>query len=393
MEHILNELEKRKRLVLPTLILSISSIDPPSIIIGMSLIEIASSFGVSIGLAAQIQSITSIMAIAVALAMGVLSVRYSYKNLLLTGLLISLISVICCSFAPSFTLLVVFFSAMGFVTSLVTPMVYSYIGEYYDTLERSKVVGTLSSLRSVSYLVMVQLIGYVVGDWEWRYAFLFVAPMIVLGFLSTYLVLPNIRSEEMSDEIGVLEGYRNVLSLWSALACLVGNMLVFGSWVGVFSYSVTYLREEVSLGLAEASNVFSMLIIGVIIGNFVGGVLAGKFGVKRLVVVCSFMTGLLIYGYMNVSSFVMVLILIAFMSVMAGIILTCTNTLLLCQVPSFRGTVMSLNSAAAQLGIAASTAIGGLVLSSYGWGVMGLTFCMMHLIGAIVFYLGAVEEK
>jgi len=94
---VLDELEKRKRLVLPTLILSISSIDPPSLIIGMSLIEIASSFGVSVGLAAQIRSITSIMVIAVASAMGVLSVRYSYKNLLLTGLLINLISAICCS--------------------------------------------------------------------------------------------------------------------------------------------------------------------------------------------------------------------------------------------------------------------------------------------------------
>ena len=191
----MEELEKRKRLVLPTLILSISSIDPPSLIIGMSLIEIASSFGVSVGYAAQIRSITSFIAIAAALAMGVLSVRYSYKNLLLSGLLISLISAICCSFAPSFTYLVVFFSVMGVVTALVTPMVYSYIGEIYDDSERPRVVGALASLRTVSYLVMVQLIGFILVEWEWRTAFLFlVAPMTVLGLLSSYRVLPNMRS-------------------------------------------------------------------------------------------------------------------------------------------------------------------------------------------------------
>ena len=380
-------------MVLPTLILSISSIDPPSLIIGMSLIEIASSFGVSVGYAAQIRSITSFIAIAAALAMGVLSVRYSYKNLLLSGLLISLISAICCSFAPSFTYLVVFFSVMGVVTALVTPMVYSYIGEIYDDSERPRVVGALASLRTVSYLVMVQLIGFILIGGEWRTAFLFVAPMTVLGLLSSYLVLPSMRSGEMGDEVGVLEGFRNVLSSRSALACLVGNMLVSGSWMGVVSFSVTYLREDVSLGLAGASSVFSLLVIGVLVGNIVGGMLAGWLGVKRLVVGCSFVTGLCIFGYMNVASLVLVIGLCVFMSVMAGVVLTCANSLLLGQVPSFKGTVLSLNSAGTQLGIIFSTALGGFVLGYYDWGVMGLLYCVMHLVGAVVYYLGAVEEK
>ena len=74
---------ENRSLTLPTLIVSISSIDPPGLIISMSLIEIAAGFGVSVGLAGQIRSIGSVLAIAVALAMGVLSVRYSYKTLLL----------------------------------------------------------------------------------------------------------------------------------------------------------------------------------------------------------------------------------------------------------------------------------------------------------------------
>ena len=150
-------------LTLPTLIVSISSIDPPGLIISMSLIEVAASFGVSVGLAGQIRSIGSVLAIAVALAMGVLSVRYSYKTLLLTGLLVNLVSVLCCSFAPTFSLLLICFSTVGLVTSLVTPMVFSYIGETYNEERRPQVVGIVAAVRTVSYLVMVQLIGVVVS--------------------------------------------------------------------------------------------------------------------------------------------------------------------------------------------------------------------------------------
>ena len=31
------------------------------------------------------------------------------------------------------------------------------------------------------------------------------------------------------------------------------------------------------------------------------------------------------------------------------------------------------------------------VLCYYGWGVVGLIFGVMHLVGAVVYYLGAVE--
>ena len=159
---------ENKGLTLPTLIVSISSIDPPGLIIGMSLIEIATGFGVSVGLVGQIRSIGSVFAIAVALAMGVLSIRYSYKTLLLGGLLVNLVSVLCCGFAPTFSLLLVYFSAVGLVTSLVTPMVFSYIGEIYAEDRRPQVVGTVAAVRTVSYLVMVQLIGVVVSGWGWR---------------------------------------------------------------------------------------------------------------------------------------------------------------------------------------------------------------------------------
>jgi predicted MFS family arabinose efflux permease len=385
---------KNRSLILPTLIVSISSIDPPALIVSICLIEVALAFGVSVSLAGQIRSIGSILAIIAALAMGVMSVRYDYKTLLLGGLIINLVSALCCTFAPSFTLLVICFAAMGLVTSLVTPMVFSYIGEFYPDERRSQVVGTLASLRSVSYLVMVQLIGLVVGNWSWREAFLFlVAPMTFLGIILSLKVLPRVSSSETVSEMNILEGYRGVLASRSALACLLGNLMAGGAWVGgVVVYNVTFLREAFLLSLSDASNIVSGMVVGVLVGNYLGGLLAKKLGNKRVIVASSFLTGVLIICYMNAPNIQLTVVISVVTSLAAGIILTCANTLLLGQVPRYRGTVMSVNSAATQLGVALGAALGGLILYLYSWGMMGVTFGAMHVLASCVYKLGARES-
>jgi DHA1 family inner membrane transport protein len=383
------EAEPSGSLTLPTLIAAISSIDPPGLIINMSLIEVAAAFSVSVGLAGQIRSISSVLAVAAALAMGALSIRYSYKSLLLAGLLVNLAAALCCALAPTFSLLIVCFSAVGLVTSLVTPMVFSYIGETYAAERRPKVVGTLASVRTVLYLAVVQLIGLIVARWGWRQAFLFLsAPMTVAGLLLSQRTLPSVRSHAAS-QAGVMEGYRGVLASRSALACLLGNMLAGGGWAGgVVVYSVTYLRGGLAMSLPDASKVFSGLVIGVLVGNYLGGLAAGWLGVKRVIVVSSAVTGLLIVGYMSSPSLVLTLASVAAMSLAAGVVLTCANTLLLSQAPAYRGTVTSLNSAATQLGIALGAAIGGAALSLYGWAAVGATYGAMHIVAAAIYHVG-----
>jgi predicted MFS family arabinose efflux permease len=381
--------------VLPTLIIAISTIDPPALIISISLIEVASAFGVSIGLAGQIRSAGSVLAIVAALAMGVLSVRYSYKSLLLGGLLVNLVFSICCALVPSFVLLVACFSVLGLVTSLVTPMVFSYIGGCYPVERRSQIVGTLTSLRTVSYLLMVQLIGLVAGFWGWREAFmLLAAPITFLGLTLSLKVLPGIRSRENTGRMSLLEGYGGVLASRSAVACLLGNMLSGGAWAGgVIVYTVTYLREAFLLPRSEASNVFSSLVIGIIAGNYLGGPIIKRLGGKRVLVVSCLLSGILVACCMNSPWIQLTIAIAVVMSILAGVRMTSTSTLLLYQVPRYRGTVTSVNSAVSQLGVALGAALGGLTLQLHSWGSVGVVLGAMHVIASIVYYVGVKEGE
>lgn len=385
-------MKDEKRGILATLILGVSTIDPPSLIVGMSLIEIATAFGVSIGLAGQIRSFSSSLAIVASLLVAALSVRYSYKSLLLAGLLINLASAVLCSVAPSFTILVICFSAIGVVTSLVSPMVFTYIGEIYPVEERSSIVGTVASLRTVSYLVMVQLIGVIISRLGWRYTFLIlVTPMTLLAIILAYRVIPVMRSNTASD-VGLFEGYGNILRSRSALSCLTGNLLAGGSWAGgVVAYSMTYLRDDFSLSISTASTIFSGLVIGVLVGNYLGGRIAKRTGSKRLAVISVAVNGLLTIAYMSVDNVTAMIVLCALTSIAAGFVLTCANTLMIGQLPEYRGTMTSLNSAGTQLGVVIGSALGGIIVNLGSWNAVGITYGAMML-GASLIYQFGVEE-
>jgi predicted MFS family arabinose efflux permease len=384
--------ERHRRMVLPTLIVAVSSIDTPSVIVNISLIEIALSFGVSISLAGQIRSVTSTLGIFTALAMGVISVRYDYRTLLLTGIVINLLAALLCSTAPSFGFLLASFSAMGLVTSLVTPMVFAYIGEYYPEERRPKTIGLLAAARTLIYLAMVQLVGYVAANHGWRNAFLsLVAPFTLVGLALSFVVLPSARGDSASAGSGALKGYREVLGSASAKACLLGNSLAAASWMAVVLYSVSYLRERFLLSHPDASLIFSVLGVGVLVGNYAGGLLAARLGRRRVASLGSLLTGLSIVGYMNSPSVAVTLIVVPLMSVGGGIVLTSANSLVLEQAPRFRGTMMSVNSAASQLGIALGAGAGGLALHLFGWGAVGLLLGAMKILASLVYRHGVKE--
>lgn len=384
----------RARVFFLTLVTTISSSDLPGPVLSVGLIEIAAAFGVSISLAGQIRTTTSIVGIISALLIGVVSARFSYRKLLLSGLMLTVVSALLCSIAPTFSVLILGYSLMGIVISLVAPMIFAYLGEHYSHEERPKAVGTLAATRTVIYLIMVQMIVVIVGALGWRATFIIlVAPLAILGLVATVRVLPDLKARGETGG-GYLEGYKNVVASRSAVANLLGNVLSAASWAGgVVLYTVSFLRERHGLAREDATLYFSGMVVCVIVGNYVGGSLATRYGRKNTLVVTSLATGFLIVAYMNTPGLELTLLISILMSVLAGVILTCSNSLILEQIPSYRGTVTSANSAAGQLGNAVGAAIGGFALQFLGWGFMGIVLGALQILASIIYQIGVIQSE
>jgi predicted MFS family arabinose efflux permease len=84
--------------------------------------------------------------------------------------------------------------------------------------------------------------------------------------------------------------------------------------------------------------------------------------------------------YTNISNLTLAVLIMMVMSLFAGVVLTAANTLILEQVPSYRGTVTSMNSAASQLSSALGAVAGGLALQLSGWGLVGATLGFLQLL-------------
>jgi len=71
--------------------------------------------------------------------------------------------------------------------------------------------------------------------------------------------------------------------------------------------------------------------------------------------------------------------------------ITAFSSLTLEQVPTYRGTMMSLSSASMSMGDVIGGAVGGLLLIKFDYGVLGITFGAVAVVGALVFHFIAVD--
>lgn len=105
MNHTSNSIKRRlsDRLVIPALVLSRGATQPPLAVTGLLMIDIGLTFGHPVGVIGQIQTLSSVIAIVFSLLMGILSVRFKHRSLLITGLTFYGVSALCCSLSPTFT--------------------------------------------------------------------------------------------------------------------------------------------------------------------------------------------------------------------------------------------------------------------------------------------------
>jgi predicted MFS family arabinose efflux permease len=375
--------------LLSSLIVAVSSIDPPSLVINFNLIEIAALYQIDLSLAGQLQSTSSLLGIISALAIGALSVRYDHKSILSAGLVMILLSAVACVAAPSFVLLIVSFSFIGFGSSFVSPMIYSFIGEHFTASARSKTIGLMYALRTLSYVLIIQLMGYTATQWSWRQIFLFVVvPYSLLGLALIVKAMPSYRSQGTDEErVDYLEGYRTIISNRSAVSCLAGNTLYTAAWMGIVVYTASFVRDKFQVSTGQASLVLTGLSIGVVIGSYTGGWLVNRFGRKRTTVFSAFVVSLFIICFMNMPSYKLTLAVIPALSFFGGVILTAADTLTLEQAPTARGTMMSTNSVAMKLGNALGAGVGGLMLLLFNWNVVGFSLGTAGIISAGIYQL------
>ena len=387
---VVGESPKRGRLVLPSLVVTRFALGAPSLLISLLLIEIGATFGQSVGAAGQLSTVSSVAAFIAALLMGFLSLRFRPRSLLLVGMSLFALSAVGCAFSPHFSLMVAFYAMGGIGASMVIPMTTTMVGELYPLSERATAIGYLLAGGALSFVIGAPSIILIAGYGGWRAAFLgFVLPFVLLGTLLSYLGLPSKPSEEAAatEGGGFIEGFRDILMNRSAVSCLIGSALNAACWQAVVFYSASLMRQrfQVSTGFAAIYIIGGALAYTV--GSLVSGRFVNRFGRKRVTVITSVLAGAFTLIYYNVLDIWASIFLAYVASLFTGVRSSSSSSLTMEQVPSYRGTMMSISSAIDNMGVALGAGLGGLMLLWYDYNVLGVVLGGAGMAASLLFHL------
>ena len=357
----------------------------PGILTGLLLIDLASTFNVPLGIMSQIRSIRSSVTLIAAVCMGGLSIRFQHKSLLLVGLTFFIISAFGSGLAPDYLTLLLLYSLGGLGMAMVNPMINTIVGEQYSVQQRSSIVGWLVAAASFSYVVGAPIINAINDYGGWRVVFLgYVLGVPLLALILVFKTVPSLK-RSVQHNTQFLEGFHQVLSHRSALASLVAIVCSSVAWQAFVTFHASFIRDRFGISPSFIAIMVSATALSFTGGSLLSGRFANSFGRKRVTSVTALIVGILAIGYLNMFSFWISQFMVILGCFLSGIRYAASNSLALEQLSSFRGTMMSLNSVAINLGATIGTAIGGAILLVYSWELVGLVLGVFSLCAASIF--------
>lgn len=375
------------RLIIPAIVLSSLAMIPASQLTGLLLIDIGNTFQQPVSVMSQINTLSSLVGFVFALLMGILSIKYKHRTLLLSGLIFILISAIGCWISSSFLFMLLAFPLNGIGAVMVSPMTISLVGDYIPKEKRASVISWMSAGAATIYLIGGPFSSYLEGIGGWRLAYLlYTIPIAFASSIIAYLWIPrdNLNSNPKDSE-GSLIGFQRVFSNRSAIGCLMGSSLAMAAWSGGLVFSSSFYRQKFGLetGTVAILTIGSALLyIG---GNLFAGRFMNSFGMKRLSVLSLLLIGVLVVLWLNSPVLWMVILFDYIGAVFWGIRPIATQSLTLEQVSRARGTMMSMYTAAGSLGSALGVAVSGHLLFYYGYWALGFAFGILNFLSAFVF--------
>ncbi len=328
--------------------------------------DVAKTFNVSVGTMSQLSTISYLTGIIIGLVLGFLAVRFKHKSLLLLGIASYSVGTLVYFFAPNFA--TVLFSPVfdGIGSGMVSTMIFTLIGEVLPLQKRGWIIGLVVSSQFIASLVMAPVTGMIAPTAGWHSVLLwFIFPLSLFTMLLCFFAIPSKPNIEQSfTKPEYLKAFKQILTNKSAIACVIGAVLI-GINSSLVVYAVTFFRTYFSVSL-NVGAAFGLLASA---SGFLGGLVAARLinrtGRWLLAIVAALFAGILHIFFTFVPNVYGSLAFWMTATFFVGVNAASFVSLVLEQIPGFRGTMMSLHASFRSFGLMMGIGISGLLLNLY----------------------------
>lgn len=365
--------------------ISIFSVWLITITFELLLIDVASSFQVSVGTAGLMAAVGSISGIAAGILLSILSVRFNHKVFLLLGLTCTCLASIGFYLAPTFDLLLSVNIGVGTGIAMVSAMAYSFVGECYPIQKRGRAIGILVASSTLSFVVGAPLVSLIASASDWRATMLLLAlPFALVSLVLATLVVPrklNVRTVTTSEPF--FSGCKQAFCNRSATASLIATMFTVAEGSIAF-YAISFFRDQFAIGIDVGSIIIVVGNILLAVGGFIAGLAINRIGRKPLGTIAGLIAALLTLTFTFMPSFGLSWAINALRFWFAGMSTTALSSMVIEQIPKFRATMSSLNTVFVNVGMLLATIVADLSLNNSSYQMMAVAFGGLGVLGMVV---------
>ena len=331
--------------------------------LGPLLVDLGRDLNVSLGEAGLLAAAMAVPWALGAPFAGLLSDRFGRRPMIVLALIGVGAVTIAAGLAPNYGVLVGLRLLAGIFGGFGPAAVMAAAGDLFPSSRRGMAMGWLNMGFSLAAIVGTPLVGAVGGMLGWRWAFAASGLLLVLVGVVFRFTFPAVRTPP--SEGSMLATYRAVLDvpgLWSVLSANLLERALFN--LGVL-YLPSFLILSYGLDPVSVAPTLSLVAIGNVVGNIVGGWLGDRLPKAAIFVVAQALAGAIALALFTMP---LGLAISAAGGALFGLVNSISRPALLAL-----GTELSSRNRGAVLGVLSLTNQGGVVLgSSLGGLAVGL---------------------
>lgn len=320
----------------------------------------------------------ALAAAAAALLIGPLSDKYGRRRFLLYAAVVFGLSLLAAALIHNLYLLAAVRMITGVAAGTFSTCSIAYVADYFPYERRGVAMSVVQAGYFFALVLGVPLANQVANWKSWRLSFTLFGVVSIITFALVAALLPEDKHTmaEMNLSKRMARRFDNIRITFegrSRVAAIVAAFFVSGGFVGFFSYLGSWLKQGLKLSPTAINSFFALVGVALLIGAFVAGPVADKFGKRGLSILATLALAptLVLIPYLGwgVMLFVVFLISALAFAFRQGPLQALATEL----VPRrARGALVAVRNTASQIGIATATLASGALYDKLGFTAVGL---------------------